>query len=182
MQQLSIIEEIYIYLSLVIMLSVSSSNLSSSSAISTDTSGKFPACNEILLSFSRSFTAKKRFCDSGTLLSSFSSTLCIIFSASSENLCTIGIFPFPASATAFSATSMTPLPFSAEISITSHPSFSPSLPVCILSPDFSSRSAIFTAIITGIPSSSICVDKYRFLSIFVPSTILIITSGLSFVK
>ena len=35
------------------------------------------------------------------------------------------------------------------------------------------------AIITGIPSSIICVVRYRLRSILVPSTILMITSGLS---
>ena len=41
------------------------------------------------------------------------------------------------------------------------------------------RSIILTAISIGIPSSKSCVDRYRFRSIFVPSTIFKMTSGCS---
>ena len=88
---------------------------------------------------------------------------------------------FAAAIAFFTATSM-PVPFSAEISHASQPSFALNLSTCILSPDFSTRSDMLTAITTGIPSSMICVDRYRFLSIFVPSMILMIASGLSVIR
>ena len=72
-----------------------------------------------------------------------------------------------------------PFPFNAEVSITGHPRMSDNLFKSILSPFFSTMSIIFNAITVGMPSSNICVVKYKFLSILDASTILIIASGLS---
>ena len=151
--------EIYTYLSFVIILSVSSSNASSISLISADTSAFCFICSAILSSFSRSLIAKKRFCSSGMSLPNFSSALRIISSASAENSCTgAPAFCFAASI-AFSAAAMIPVPFNAEISTTSHPNFLESLSICIWSPDFFTKSIMFTAMITGIPSSINCVER-----------------------
>ena len=84
-----------------------------------------------------------------------------------------------AAATAISAASPTPVPRSAQIAVTSQPSFSPSLSSRTLLPFFSIISIMFTAMTTGIPSSVNCVDRYRFRSMFVPSTRFKITSGRS---
>ncbi len=46
-----------------------------------------------------------------------------------------------------------------EISTTSHPSFWLSLSICTFSPVFSKISTMLTAMITGIPSSMICVER-----------------------
>ena len=72
-----------------------------------------------------------------------------------------------------------PVPFRAEIVTTSQPSFFFSLSICIVSPFFSTISIMLTAMMTGIPSSRICVVRYRLRSILVPSTILMIASGFS---
>ena len=174
------IEEIYVYRSLVITLSVSSSNTFSISWISVLTSGTRSIWDPILSSLSNSFIAKKRFCCSSTIPVSFSSTFLMISSASLENSCTGTTALFcRASPTAFSAAFLMPVPFNAEISTTSHPSFLLSSWIWIRSPFFSNTSIILTAITTGIPSSISCVERYRFLSIFVPSTIFKIASGRS---
>ena len=110
-----IIEDIYVYLSLVIILSVSSSNSFSRVSISAETSGTFFIRTLILSSFSRSLIAKKRFCSSLIPVSLFSTA--------------------------------------------SHPRFFPNLARSTLSPFFSMISTMLTAIITGIPSSIICVER-----------------------
>ena len=182
-QHSPIIEEIYSYLSLVKILSASSSKASSSSFLCADTSGTLFSFALILLSFSSSLMAKKRRWHAGTLLSSFAATACTACSASLENLCTkTEPSCFCASSTAFCAAFWIPVPFNAEISSTSQPRFCPSLSVCIFSPDFSRISAIFTAISTGMPSSKSCVDRYRFRSRLVPSTMFKITSGRSSIR
>ena len=61
------IDEIYAYLSLVIILSVSSSNLSSSALISSLQSGTLSICSAIFVSFSRSLIAKNLFFLSSTV-------------------------------------------------------------------------------------------------------------------
>ena len=176
-------EEMYSYRSLVMMLSVSSSKASSSSLICADTSGTLFIITPILSSLSRSLMAKKRFCPSGTLPPSFSSTALMAASTFRANSCMGAAAAFLlAAVTTFFTTASSPVPFRAEISVSSHPSLLASLSVCILSPAFSTTSIMFTAMTTGMPSSVIWVDRYRFLSILVPSTILMIASGLSLIR
>ena len=173
----------YTYLSLVIILSVSSSNASSRVLISLDTSGTDFICSLILSSFSRSLIAKNLFWASGISMPSMVPTAVIASSTLLSNSCT-GVTSFFLSARliAFSAAFWIPVPFSADISTTSHPNSLLSLSVCILSPAFSTRSIMLTAITTGIPSSMICVDRYRLRSMLVPSTMLMIASGLSLIR
>ena len=166
-----------------IILSVSSSISFSILLISADTSGTFFTSSAIFSSFSRSLTAKNRFCSSGISSVSLPSMDSSTFSTSAANRCVLcGGAPLSASAAARSAACKTPSPFRAEISTTSQPSFSLSFTVSILSPLFATISIILTAITTGIPSSNSCVDRYRFLSMLVPSTILMIASGLSAIR
>ena len=182
-QHSPIMEEIYVYRSLVIMLSVSSSISSSICAISAEISGTLCICSTILSSFSSNFTAKNRFCASGTSAPSLLSTEESTASTFCAKVCTgtDGFFA-DATRTALSAAAWIPLPFSAEISTTSQPSFFASFSTWILSPFFSTRSIMLTAITTGIPSSISCVLRYRFRSILVPSTIFRIASGFSLIR
>ena len=174
------IDEMYTYLSFVIILSVSSSNFFSNASISCETSGILDNCSAILLSRSNSLIAKNLFCSAGISANSLSSTALIVSSTSFANSCTIPALFLPcANATAFSAAFLIPVPFNAEISTTSQPNLFPSLSICIWSPLFSTKSIMLTAMTTGIPSSMICVDRYKLRSIFVPSTILMIASGFS---
>ena len=69
--------------------------------------------------------------------------------------------------------------FNAEISTTGTPSFSCKALASILSPFFLTTSLIFKATTTGTSISKICVVKYKFLSKFVASTMLITQSGFS---
>ena len=173
----------YVYLSLVIILSVSSSKSFSSLSISAVTSGTLDISCPILSSFSNNLIAKNLFCSSTTSRPILSSTASITDSTSSLNLCaSLLIFLDSASFTAFSAASLIPVPLRAEISTTSQPSFSESFAMLSSIPFLAKRSIILTAIITGIPSSIICVERYKFLSMFVPSTILMIASGLSLIR
>ena len=173
----------YSYLSFVIILSVSSSNSFSNASIWLFTFGTSFKFSEILSSFSNNLIAKNLFCASGTSDDKRASVSSMIVSTFSLNLCAI-LFSclLSASLTALSASSFIPFPFKADISTTSQPNFSLSLSIWILSPFFSTISIILTAIITGIPSSIICVERYKFLSIFVPSTILMIASGTSLIR
>ena len=91
------------------------------------------------------------------------------------------LLPF-ASSIAFSAALRLPSPFRAAVSTISQPSSEASFWVLISSPFLRTRSIILTATTTGMPSSISWVVRYRFLSIFVPSTILIIASGFSFTR
>ena len=142
-----IIEDIYVYLSLVIILSVSSSNSFSRVSISAETSGTFFIRTLILSSFSRSLIAKNLFCSSTISRPSLSSTAIVLS------------FLLSASLTAFSAASLMPVPLRADISTASHPRFFPNLARSTLSPFFSMISTMLTAMITGIPSSIICVER-----------------------
>ena len=155
------IEEMYTYLSFVITLSVSSSNLSSISLISADTSGTFVIISLILSKTLkiRSKTPLNLFCSSGIPLI-LPSTSAIISSASLENSwATTAAFLLSASFTAFSAASLMPVPFKAEISTTSQPNFLLNLSVWIFSPLFSTTSIMLTAMMTGIPNSISCVER-----------------------
>ena len=175
-------EVMKLYLSLVIMLSVSSSKASSRALIWADTSGVLFMAAPILSSFSSSLIAKNLFWLSSSAVS-FASTSLIAFSSFASNLCTcfMGAFFF-ARAIAFFASSSIPVPFCAEISTTSHPRLSESFAVLIWSPLFLTISIMLIAMMTGMPSSITCVERYRFLSRFVPSMILIIASGFSLIR
>ena len=157
----------YVYLSLVIILSVSSSKSFSSLSISAVTLGTLDISCPILSSFSNNLIAKNLFCSSTTSRPILSSTASITDSTSSLNLC---------------ASLLIPVPLRADISTTSQPSFSESFAMLSSIPFLAKRSIILTAIITGIPSSIICVERYKFLSMLVPSTILMIASGLSLIR
>ena len=135
----------------------------------------------ILSSLSRSLIAKNLFCSSGTTPVSLFSTAPMISSALSQNSWTGVTFRWLwAMETALFAASVIPVPFRAEIVTTSQPSFFFSLSICIVSPFSQLISIIVDCMMTGIPSSRICVVRYRLRSIFVASTRSIITSGLSF--
>ena len=136
------------------MLSASSSIASSNALISLSALGSFGSNSPIFLSCSKTLMAKKRLCSAGTDKSSFRSTSAIAFSSSSPNLCTGAWAFFRARATAFSAAFSIPVPFKAEISTASQPKAFPSFSIWILSPFFSTKSIMFTAITRGIPSSS----------------------------
>ena len=82
----------------------------------------------------------------------------------------ITVFELRAASAAARAASLTPVPFKADVSIILQPSASLSFSVSILSPDFFSTSIIFSAMTTGLPSSRICVVKYKFRLMFVEST------------
>ena len=155
---LSMIDEIYEYLSLVMILSVSSSKSSSSFLISDEQSGAFFICSMILLSFSMSLIAKNLFLFSS--ISSFALTLSIAASTVSSKLWTLAfaVFDF-AAAIAFSLTSSIPVPLRAEISTTSHPRASFRFLILMESPFFFTRSIMLTAMTTGIPSSISCVER-----------------------
>ena len=151
--------------------------------ISADTSGTFFICCAILSSRSNSLIAKNLFCSSGTSLPSLSSMDSSTFSTLVLNLCTLAAVPTFAATTAASAAFWIPVPFNAEISTTAaQPIFSFNLSRLILSPLLLTRSIIFTAITTGIPSSISCVDRYRLRSMFVPSTIFKMASGRSAIR
>ena len=121
-------DEMYWYLSLVMILSVSSSNSSSNFCTSADTSGTDFIISLILSSFSINLMAKKRFCSSATSLPIFASTAEITASTLSANECAIvTVAAFFAKSTALSAASLMPVPFNAEIATTGQPSFSESL-------------------------------------------------------
>ena len=81
---------------------------------------------------------------------------------------------------ASSIKSFNPVCFKADVSIIGQFNNIERRFVSILIFLFFNKSAIFKAITTGTPVSINCVVKYKFLSIFVASTKLIITSGLSF--
>ena len=68
---------------------------------------------------------------------------------------------------------------SADISTTRHPRARPSPARLMVSPFFRTRSIMFTATTTGIPSSMSWVVRYRFRSMLVPSTIFKMASGCS---
>lgn len=136
----------------VIILSVSSSKASSSFLIAALTSGTLVICSVILESFSSNFMEKNLFCSSDTPRS-IADTLLMASSTLSSNLWTTACDFLPAILTALSAASRTPVPFSAEISTTSHPRLELNFSGEILSPFLLTRSIIFTAITTGIPSS-----------------------------
>ena len=142
------------------MLSESSSMESSTAVIMASTSGTLFISPEILSSRSKSLMAKNRFCSCGISSPSLASILSSASSTSGSNRCTGALMVFlPAILTAFSTASFSPLPLRAEISTTSQPrSFDRRL-TSILSPFFSTRSIIFTAMTTGMPSSVICVVR-----------------------
>ncbi len=84
-----------------------------------------------------------------------------------------------AAAMALSIKFSIPSPFNALISTTTHPKALLIFFKSISSFCFLTTSIIFKATTTGIPSSVSCVVKYKFLSMLVASTILIIASGFS---
>ena len=162
------------------MLSLSSSICVSTSRIRSSAFGHaLPSCCTILSSRSNSLMAKNLFCCAG-MSGSISAMASSAFSTGSEKVCTQTSLLFCcASSTAFCAACCMPVPFKAEMGTTSQPSAFFSCAGSITSPFFWTISIIFTAMTTGIPSSVSCVLRYRFLSMFVPSTIFKITSGFS---
>ena len=178
---------IYLYLWFVIMLSVSSSSSFSQSEIcsskccfnpvsSLSSSRTFSSLSKILMAYQRRFSLDTIF--------SIDSSICAI-ACSTAPVKTWGasaIFFDFATSTAFFISCSPPSFFKALIGTISQPSSLLSLSMSILSPFLRTISIIFSAIITGILSSKSCVVRYRFLSMLVPSIILIIASGLSVTK
>ena len=104
--------------------------------------------------------AYQRCCASGRSWSAASSMCAIACSTTPLNVCCGTIFSFASAALiAFSAASVIPVPFSADISQTSQPSSFESWSVLILSPFFFTTSIMLTAATTGIPSSTSCVVR-----------------------
>ncbi len=98
----------------------------------------------------------------------------------SKTVSLLGFTPFFATSTAASISSFRPFPVLAAMGTTGAPRISESLPQSILSPLPSTSSIMFMATTMGIRVSIICMVRYRFLSMLVPSTILITASGFSF--
>ena len=175
----------YSYRSLVMMLSMSSSWAFSSCLATLSTLLFTPASRvswaSTLLSLSRSLTAYHLLCTSGTPAGRQFSTSPMAASTSSANrfsgACSWLVL---ASFTAFSTTSFRPVLLRAEVSTISQPRAAPSFLASIRSPVFFNRSLMFRAITTGIPTSSTWVVRYRFLSMLVASTRLMMASGFSF--
>ena len=158
-----IIDVINVYLSFVMILSVSSSSSSSTflliSAISLRTLSERFNFSATFSSFSKSLIANQRFCDSSTEPSAMLSISLRASSTLASKECLGAATFLPASLTACSAASTIPSPLSAEISTTSQPVSSASFLIFIWSPFLRTTSIMFTAIKTGIPSSVSCVVR-----------------------
>ena len=142
-----------------------------------------PSCSWIFSSRSNSLIAYHLCCSCGLSESSVFSIFSSADSTDTANLCGGSIFlPLFAAFTAALAASVTPVPFSAEISTTSQSSTLDSSLIFSSSPFLRTRSIMLTAQITGIPSSSSCVVRYRLRSRFVPSRIFRIASGFSVIR
>ena len=109
------------------------------------------------------------------------STLSILTSASSTAasnfICDAGAFSVRAASMAALTTSSMPRPFSAEVGTMGQPSSRDRPSTSILSPFFSTRSIMFSAMTTGIPRFRIWLVRYRLRSRLVASTRLITASG-----
>ncbi len=127
------------YLSFVIMLSLSSSISFSAAAMSSSIwdfcISEMPSVSYTLLSRSNNFIAYHRCCSSEISCSTAFSMLSITCSTLPQNLCLGAVFSidFAASSAAAEASFM-PVPFNAEISTTLQPSSAASCAVFILSP------------------------------------------------
>ena len=157
------IDVINVYLSFVIILSVSSSSSSSTALFTSEISLRifddrfnFSAT---FSSFSKSFIANQRFCDSSTEPSAMLVISSSARSTFASNECFGAAFFVPASLTASFAASTIPSPLRAEISTTSQPVSSASFLIFIWSPFLRTTSIMFTAIKTGIPISVSCVVR-----------------------
>ena len=132
-----------------------------------------------LSSRSNIFMAYQRCCSCGMSCTAASSICASACSTGPEKVCMGTVLLFFAASIAASAASITPVPFSADISTILQPSCLESSAVFILSPFFFTISIMLMAITTGIPSSVSCVVRYRFLSRLVPSIMLSTASGRS---
>ena len=135
-----------------------------------------------LLSRSKSLTAYQRCCSSGRSASACSSIWARVCSTGPEKVCIGTVLPVVAAAMAASAASVTPVPFSAEISTILQPNCLLSCWVSILSPLFFTTSIMLMATTTGMPSSVSWVVKYRFRSRLEPSTMFRMASGRSLIR
>ena len=173
----------YPYRSLVMILSASSSHSSSAARISCSIwesrSGFSCSCSSTFSSRSKIFTAYQRCCSAGIWCTAASSIWASACSTTPEKVCLGRVLADFAASIAACAASITPSPFSAEISTTLQPSSRESSEKLILSPFLRTTSIILTAITTGMPSSVSWVVKYRFRSRFVPSTMFRTASGRS---
>ncbi len=132
---------------------------------------------------SNTLTAYQRRSPSSTLPLRISSIPVSAFSTSPSNTggrLTV-FFALAASAAIFAASRLFSF-FRAEISTALQFSSEASFLISILSPFFLTRSIMLTARTTGMPSSMSWVERYRFLSMFVPSTMLRIASGFSLTR
>ena len=156
--QLFISPEMYWYRSLVMMLSLSSSNcfsqsetIVSSSALtsagSRSRSSTLASRSNSLMLYHRAFSAGTRSAANSRIRANASST------GPEKVCCGRVMIPALAICTARSATSFEPAPLTAEVSITSQPSAAASLWVSIRSPFFLTKSIMFSAMITGMPIS-----------------------------
>ena len=157
------IDVINVYLSFVMILSVSSSSSSSTALFISEISLRTPDerfnFSATFSSFSKSLMANQRFCDSSTDWSAMLSISSSARSTFASNECFGAAFFVPASLTASFAASTIPSLLRAEISTTLQPVSSASLLMFIWSPFLRTISIIFTAIKTGIPSSVSCVVR-----------------------
>ena len=183
-RQSLMIEAMYRYRSLVMMLSASSSISFSAASMSCSmcflvASGMF-SCSRTLSSRSKILIAYHLCCASGRSCRQASSICAMACSTQPQNLCwgTMGILLSAACMASFAASSM-PVPFSAEISTTLQPSSFASWSMRIWSPFFRTMSIMLIATTTGMPSSTSCVVRYRLRSRLVPSMMFRIASGRS---
>ncbi len=153
----------------------SSSAFSRSSIISDISSHDSPILSIARTSLSRALTEYHLRCPSGTFPSSFPEISEMLFSRGSESLTGFGVSPADDIA---SRSSSIPSPLSADIPTTLHPSALESFSVSITVPSLLTVSIMFSAMTVGMPMSSIWLVRYRFLSMFVASTMFIIASGL----
>ena len=135
-----------------------------------------------LSSRSKTLMAYQRCCSSGIVCTTASSIWAIACSTGPEKVCIGTVLVFFAALMAASAASMTPVPFKAEISTILQPSSRSSSLTLMLSPFFLTRSIMFSAMTTGMPSSVSWVVRYRLRSRFVASTMFKIASGRSVIR
>ena len=154
----------YSYRSLVMMLSLSSSSSFSTAATIAsmdclEPSGSLTA-SSTFSSRSNSLTAYQRAWESSITPSRWAPIAARASSTVLLNSCWgTAAFRELAREIASAAASLEPVPFKALVSTTLQPRVSPSLLISIWSPFFLTRSIIFSASTTGIPSSKICVVR-----------------------
>ena len=163
--------------------SISSAYSSSRAATSSlRLSAASDSFSETVGSFSTSLTAYHLFLPSGTLPDMAVSALETSSSMRSSNLSPLGASPFCAAETTASTSSLVPSFLRADMGTTGHPSLLDRASVSMDPPFFLTASIMFRATTVGMPVSSICRVRNRFLSMLVASTMLMTASGLPSIR